>query len=100
MCKLFGEWSHTFKAKNSDYGSSYILAAQTVQLWFPEGVTLNSEIKQVYFGLLVRMLDKLLRASNLILRDSQAQVKDEKAYQTLGDLGAYGFMAAEAVKVD
>jgi hypothetical protein len=88
----------TFVAKNSDYGASYILTGKTIQLWFPDGFSLNSPVKHAYLGLLTRMLDKLIRTSNLILRGREGLVEDEKAYVTMGDLGVYGFMTAELLK--
>lgn len=87
----------TFVQKNQDYGDSYIVAGQTIKLWFPEGVSLDSPLKITFFQLLTRMLDKLIRTSNLVLRGKPNQVKDEKAYQTIADNGVYSFMAAEAL---
>jgi hypothetical protein len=88
----------TFVAKNLDYGSSYVLTGTTINLWFPEGIVLDSPVKHVFMGLLTRMLDKLIRTSNLVLRAKKEQVADEKAYVTMGDLGVYGFMTAELLK--
>lgn len=88
----------TFVEKNADYGNSYILAAETLQLWFPGGVLLDSGIKTTFYQLLVRMLDKLIRTSNLVLRQGTEMVKDEKAYVTIADNGVYSFMAAEVLK--
>jgi hypothetical protein len=87
----------TFVAKNEDYGNSHILSGKTIDLWFPEGIVLDTPLKKVFMGLLTRMLDKLIRTSNLVLRGTEEQVKDEKAYQTIGDNGVYSFMAAEAI---
>jgi hypothetical protein len=95
---LVNEWSATFLDKNADYGSSYLLTGQTLALWFPEGIVIDSPLKMIFVGLLTRMLDKLMRASNLVLRGKKEQVVDEKAYVTMGDLGNYGFMTAELLK--
>jgi hypothetical protein len=93
------EWlNDTFVAKNVDYGSSYMLSGETLRLWFPDGILIDSPLKCVFMGLLTRMLDKLIRTSNLILRAKAEQVADEKAYVTMGDLGVYGFMTAEVLK--
>lgn len=93
------EWvGTTFVEKNQDYGNSYIVAAQTLELWFPEGVMLDTPLKTTYYQLLVRMLDKLLRTANLVLRQGEEKVKDEKAYVTIADNGVYSFMAAEVLK--
>lgn len=98
VIKLSQEWlGQTFVAKNQDYGDSYVLTGKTVDLWFPEGVMLNTPLRKTYFGLLIRMLDKLIRTSNLVLRGNEEQVKDEKAYQTIADNGVYSFMTAEVL---
>lgn len=98
---IAGSWiGDTFVQKNTDYGSSYILAGETIELWFPEGVTLDSQLKVIFFQLLTRMLDKLIRTSNLVLRGKAELVEDEKAYQTIADNGVYSFMTAELLKPD
>jgi hypothetical protein len=96
VIKLSQEWlGQTFVAKNEDYGDSYILTGKTVDLWFPDGVVLDTPLKKTYFGLLTRMLDKLIRTSNIVLRGTVEKVQDERAYQTIADNGVYSFMAAE-----
>jgi len=89
------EWIDTMAVKNADYGDSHILSGQTLNLWFPDGVPLDTPLKHAFYGLLTRMLDKLIRTANLVLRERTEQVQDEKAYQTIGDNGLYSFMAAE-----
>lgn len=99
VAKIAAEWmGQTFVDKNKDYGNSYIVAAQTLELWFPEGVYLDTPLKTAFYQLLTRMLDKLLRTANLVLRAEKEQVADEKAYQTLADNGVYSFMAAEILQ--
>jgi len=96
---LSQEWlNDVFVAKNKDYGASYLLTGKTIALWFPQGIVLDSSFKMIYLGMLTRMLDKLIRVSNLVLRSVPEQVKDEKAYVTMGDLGNYAFMTAELLK--
>jgi hypothetical protein len=93
------EWvGTTFVDKNTDYGNSYIVAAETLRLWFPDGVVLDTLLKTTYYQLLVRMLDKLIRTTNLVLRQGTECVQDEKAYVTIADNGVYSFMAAEVLK--
>jgi hypothetical protein len=93
---IAGQWiGDTFVQKNADYGNSYIIAGKTIELWFPEGVSLDSPLKITFFQLLTRMLDKMIRTSNLILRSRTNEVEDEKAYQTIADNGVYSFMTAE-----
>jgi hypothetical protein len=84
-----------FVKKNRDYGNSYIVAGQTLQLWFPEGVVLDTQLKITFFQILVRMIDKILRTANLILKGVEPEVAEEKAYQTIADNGVYSFMMAE-----
>ncbi len=90
--KWMGE---TFIQKNQDYGCSYIVAARTIEMWFPEGLNLDSSLKITFFQLLTRMLDKMIRTANLVLRGKDPEVDDEKAYQTMADNGVYSFMTAE-----
>jgi len=94
---LINTWADVFRNKNSDCGSSYILTGKTISLWFPDGIVINTTLKSVFYGLLTRMLDKLIRSSNLILRDSAPNVTAETIFDTLGDLGMYAFMTAEAM---
>jgi len=67
-------------------------------LWFPQGVALNTTRKFIMFGLIVRMLDKLIRTAHLELTVEEDKV-GEASSETFGDLGVYSFMAA-AVTLD
>jgi hypothetical protein len=99
VLEISKEWlNDTFVSKNADYGDSYVLTGETIRLWIPEGIVLDTPLKHIYIGLLTRMLDKLIRTSNLVFRGKPEQVRDEKAYMTMGDLGVYGFMACEVLK--
>lgn len=100
VLEYFDRWSETFKANNSDYGSSYTLTGETLALWFPNGFTLDSAQKHVFYGLLIRMLDKLIHASNLVLASDGSALVNEKVDETMGDLVAYGFMPAEVIKYE
>jgi len=52
-------------------------------------------ISSVEQGILVRMTDKMARASNLILnQDGKAQVNDESIIDTLDDLSVYSQILA------
>ena len=99
VAELGAEWlQRTLGQKNADYGDSYVLSGLTVALWFPEGFSADTPLKQVYYGLLTRMLDKLIRVSNLVLRATEPQIVSESAQETLGDLGTYAYMTAEVVE--
>ena len=89
------EWVNMFKSKNSNYGHSWLLTGETLSLWFPDGVKLDTPRKLVVHGLITRMLDKIIRAAHLELTEENDKV-GEKAAETFRDLGVYGFMAAEA----
>ena len=86
-------WTNTFRNKNSNYGNSWLLTGQTISLWFPQGVKLDTVRKQVVHGLLTRMLDKIIRFAHLELLGEDDKV-GEKSAETVGDLGVYGFMAS------
>jgi hypothetical protein len=86
-------WTSTFRNKNSNYGNSWLLTGQTISLWFPQGVNLDTVRKQIVHGLLTRMLDKIIRFAHLELL-GEADKVGEKSSETVGDLGVYGFMAS------
>ena len=71
------------KAKNADYGSSYDLAPQLLNI-------------PAHVGLMVRMTDKLARACRLI-QGREAQVQDEALTDTLMDLANYAVLAVLAL---
>jgi len=88
-------WAAKYRDKNDNYGNSWLLSGQTLALWFPQGLKLTTTRQQIMHGLVVRMLDKLLRASNLELAGEPDKV-GEKASETFFDLGVYAFMAGVA----
>ena len=92
-------WANKYKDKNQNYGNSWLLSGETLHMWFPKGLVLDNERKQIMHGLVVRMLDKLLRAANLELTATQDLV-GEKASETFFDLGVYAFMAGVACFMD
>lgn len=94
---IMQQWSNTYKDKNANYGASWLLSAQTLSLWFPEGLKIDSTRKFIMFGLLVRMLDKIIRAAHLELTTEKDKV-GEASSDTFSDLGVYSFMAAAAAK--
>lgn len=89
------EWTNTYKNKNANYGQSWLLSGETLSLWFPDGIVLDTPRKFVVHGLITRMLDKIIRAAHLELTVEKDKV-GERAAETFRDLGVYGFMAAEA----
>jgi hypothetical protein len=88
-------WTQKYQKKNQNYSQSWLLSGQTLALWFPDGITIRSPKSQVMHGLVVRMLDKLIRASNLTLA-GEADKVGEAASETFFDLGVYAFMAGVA----
>jgi hypothetical protein len=95
VLKIMQKWTDTYKRKNSNYGASWLLTGQTLSLWFPSGVKIDTPRKFIMLGLTVRMLDKLIRAAHLELTSEDDKV-GEKSSETFGDLGVYSFMAASA----
>lgn len=93
---LMEGWASKYKDKNSNYGSSWLLTGQTLTLWFPDGIKLDSPRKAIIYSLLTRMLDKMIRLANLELRAEPDKV-GEASYDTACDLGTYGFMTAALV---
>jgi len=73
------------RAKNTDYGNSFELAA----------AMLKRPVAEV---LLSRMTDKLARACNLVSRNGKAAVKDESLADTLLDLANYAVLAVVALQ--
>ena len=92
---LMEQWTSTYKKKNANYGSSWLLTGETMSLWFPQGVVIDTPRKFIMFGLTVRMLDKIIRAAHLELTPEQDKV-NEASSESFGDLGVYSFMAASA----
>jgi len=88
-------WAQKYESKNDNYGNSWLLTGQTLALWFPQGLTLNTPRRQIMHGLVTRMLDKIIRAANIELAGVEDKV-GEKASESLFDLGVYAFMAGAA----
>jgi len=86
-------WLDTYKNKNSNYGAAWLLTGQTLALWFPQGINLNTTRRQIVHGLIVRMLDKIIRFAHLELLGEPDKV-GEQSSETSGDSGVYGFMAS------
>lgn len=72
------------RAKNADYGSSYDLALQLLNI-------------PAHVGILVRITDKLARACRLA-QGQEAQVKGEALADTLLDLANYAVLALVALE--
>jgi hypothetical protein len=90
------EWTATYKAKNENYGNSWLLTGQILSLAFPQGVVLDTTRKFIVIGMVTRMLDKILRYANLELTAETDKV-GEKSSESAFDLGVYGFMSGTAV---
>ena len=74
------------RAKNADYGASYDLAPQLLNI-------------PAHVGILVRITDKLARACRLA-QGQEAQVKGEALADTLLDLANYAVLALVALERD
>lgn len=95
VTKMMEKWTDTYRKKNANYGNSWLLTGQTLALWFPQSVKLDTTRKFIAMGLVVRMLDKILRYANLELTAETDKV-GEKPSESAFDLGVYGFMAGTA----
>ena len=87
-----------FKHKNRDYGEAYLRVGVILNVMFPEGLLIKGEQKFSEIGLLVRMLDKMLKGTNLRFKNGRQAVKDGKSSDTLDDLGVYSFLWADLVE--
>lgn len=95
VVKMMEKWTETYRKKNSNYGNSWLLTGQTLALWYPKGLMIDTPRKFIALGLVVRMLDKILRYANLELTVEKDKV-GEKSSESAFDLGVYGFMAGTA----
>lgn len=87
-----------FKHKNRDYGEACLGAGVILNAMFPEGLLIKGEQKFSELGLLVRMLDKMLKGTNLRFKNGRQAAKGGKSSDTLDDLGVYSFMWADLVE--
>jgi hypothetical protein len=90
-------WLKKYKDKNENYGASWLLTGQTLHLWFGT-LVLDTPQKHIIYGLVTRMLDKIIRGVNLQLVGEPDKV-GEAAAETFADLGVYGFMSSRATEV-
>ena len=88
-------WTDTFRRKNRNYGNSWLLTGETLALWFPSGLQVDSVKKQIILGLITRMLDKIIRAAHIELQNVPDLVNEDSS-ESFFDLGVYAFMAGSA----
>lgn len=88
------ELAELFEKKNADYGDSWRMSGLILYLILGP-VCLDTPYKQMAYGVFTRMLDKVVRAANLIFCATERQVQDEKPSRTLEDLGVYAQMIAD-----
>ncbi len=87
-----------FKKKNRAHGEEYLKIGKILNAMFPEGLQIKGEHKFSEIVMLVSMLDKVLRGTNLRFKNSRQRVKDERVQGTLDDLGVLSFMWAELIE--
>lgn len=87
-----------FKHKNRDYGEAYLSVGVILNAMFPEGLLIKGEQKFSEMGLLVSMLDKMLKGTNLRFKNGRQRVNEGTTYHTLDDLGILSFMWADLVE--
>ncbi len=64
----------------------------------PEGLQIKGEHKFSEIVILVRILDKVLRGTNLRFKNGRQRVKNERVQDTLDDLGVLSFTWAELIE--
>lgn len=92
------KWQAKYRSKDENYSASWLLTGETLHMWFGT-VTLDTPQKHVIYGLVTRMLDKIIRGTNLELTREPDKV-GEAAQETFADLGVYGFMASLGTKLE
>ena len=97
ISKIFDTRKNQFLEKNHDYGNSWKKTGEIINLIFGgQPILLNSTIKIIAFGVITRMLDKIVRFCNLMFVVKNDLVKEPLA-DTIGDLGTYAFMLESLV---
>jgi hypothetical protein len=87
-----------FKKTNQAHGEEHLKVGKILNAMFPEGLQIKGEQKFSETVMLVSMLDKVLRGTNLRFKNSRQRIKDERVQDTLDDLGILSFMWAELIK--
>lgn len=97
VLELFRECASTFVGKSLDYGSSYQLIGDTLDMWFPSGVWIDEPEEHAFHGIFVRMLEKMVRIKNLAYSKDVAAI-NEGVDDSLKDLATYALMAAQIAR--
>ena len=79
LSKLAAEIGELVERKNKNYGNSFGKTAAILRILYPKGVSVE---QYFYLGLVIRMLDKISRISQGVLKDS---CKDISGYGILGE---------------
>lgn len=96
--KVFDERKELFVAKNANYGNSWIKTGKILEIIFSENLAkLDNWEDHAAFGVLIRMLDKIVRYSHIRFTGEKDKV-GESLSDTIGDLGTYALMCAAMEK--
>lgn len=87
-----------FLDKNDNYGDAWKRTGVIISSMFPNGIELKSEDDFIFYGVMVRKLDKFVRAMNLRFGKTSDKV-GEKIQETLADDGVYSFMLSTHVRM-
>ncbi len=87
-----------FKKTNRACGEEHLKVGKILNAMFPEGVQIKGEHKFSEIVILVRMLDKMLKGTNLRFKNSRQRVKDERVQDILENLGVLSFMWADLIE--
>lgn len=95
--QLLDSWGPLFATKNAAYGDSWSTSGRVLSSLLPKGVVLREEQDFIVYGLLVRMLDKIIRVTNLQFGGASDNVLEASA-DTAADLGVYAAMLSAALR--
>ncbi len=86
------------KKKHRAHGEKLPKVGKILNAVFPEGLQIKGEHKFSEIVILVRILDKVLRGTNLRFKNGRQRVKNERVQDTLEDLGVLSFTWAELIE--
>jgi hypothetical protein len=92
--QIMKEWLDLYEKKNQDYGSSWEKTGKILSILLGEKVNIESVKDFNCLALMIRIIDKMSRISNIQFVQKDEKVKEEKLTETAADAGTYFFMMA------
>ncbi len=97
VLELMNRWQETYKAKEADYGASWLKTGTLLDTFFDgKQINIRNQTDINVLAVMVRVMDKLSRFTNLWFFSKSNQVQ-EPLVDTLCDAGVYMFMLAQLV---